>query len=577
MEMAFGWTFSWLSPSMLWKIASPDPKLVKELAHNLSISGTLAILLVNRDLTTPDEAHKFLHPRFEDLQDPFLMCDLLQAVERIFLGILRQEKILIYGDYDVDGTTAVVILRKALEMLGASCSYYIPRRFVDGYGMKVEVIEQAAADGVRLIISVDTGIKAFEVVEAALAQGIDCIITDHHLPDKSLPRAFAVLNPKRPDCRYPDKSLSGVGVAFKLVQALFMKSNKEKYLVPFLKIVAIGTIADVVPLVGENRVFAKIGLEGLQHPSNFGLKSLIEVSGLGGKFITSSDVGFRLAPRINAVGRLGGGEQVVELFTSTDEQKSRLLAMEMDRLNRERQQIEEQILGFIQGQLLENPALGQRWVIVIDGEGWHRGVIGIVANKLTEEYGRPALVISKEDGVGYGSGRAPKGFHLVEALDSCRDLFDRFGGHAQAAGFQLPVRHIDELSRRINAYAEKAIKEEDLRPTLDIDAEIRLSDIDDDIYQQIEQLSPFGPLNCQPVFVARDVAVIAEPRILKRKHLKFRVEQDGKAMDAIGWNMAQRHLETIDSKKKVSLAFALSRNSYQGMNSLQLIVKDIQG
>jgi len=560
---------------MLWKIAEPDVNLVRNLARALNISGILAILLVNRGMTDVVAARRFLNPRLEYLEDPFLMSDLEAAVNRILAAIHFREKILIYGDYDVDGTTAVVILRKALEMLGARTSYYIPRRLVDGYGMKADVIEQAATEGVKLVISVDTGIKAFDVVERASWLGLDCIITDHHLPEKGLPKALAVLNPKRPDCQYPDKNLCGVGVAFKLVQALFKTANKEKYLAPFLKIVAIGTIADIVPLTGENRIFAKFGLEGLQIPVNFGLKSLIEVSGLEGRLITSSDVGFRLAPRINAVGRMGGGEQAVELFASTDEQKTRVLAGEMDRLNRERQQIEGQILKDIENRFDSNPALSQQWVIMIDGEGWHRGVIGIAATKLTEKFNRPALVISKDDGIGYGSARSIKGFHLLNALESCRDLFDRFGGHAQAAGFQLPVKHMAELRRRLNIFAEKVIKAEDLRPALEIDTEIRLSDVDDEAYQQLERLSPFGPANPEPVFAARELSVIAEPRLLKGKHVKFRVEQDGKALDAIGWNMAQ-YYQPIQESKAISLAFTLSQNSFQNMKFLQLIVKDLE-
>ena len=561
---------------MRWKQAIPDPQLVKDLARNVGISGVLATLLVNRGVTNSSDARRFLQPQFAHLLDPNEMRDLPVAVERILLSIENQEKILIYGDYDVDGTTAVVILRKALDMLGANTCYHIPRRLLDGYGMKLEVIEQAAADGVRLIISVDTGIKAFDVVEKASHLGVDCIITDHHLPENGLPRALAVLNPKRPDCSYPDKNLSGVGVAFKLVQALFQKEGKEKYLPAFLKIVAIGTIADVVPLVGENRVLAKLGLEGLQIPVNFGLKSLIEVSGLEGRAITSSDVGFRLAPRINAVGRMGGGEQVIELFTCADEERTKILAAEMNRLNRERQQIEDQILKSIEDRFAANPCLSEDRVIVVDGEDWHRGVIGIAATKLTEQFHRPALVISREGGLGYGSGRAPEGFHLLAAMEECRDLFDRFGGHTQAVGFQLPLQHIEEFRRRINEYARRTVQLEELKPHLDIDAEIRLSDVDEDLYHQVERLSPFGMANPQPIFAAREVFLIAEPRLLKSKHLKFRVEQDGQSLDAIGWNMAHYYQPMLRSRGTISLAFVLAQNTFQAMRFLQLIVKDIQ-
>ncbi|MEW5979193.1 MAG: single-stranded-DNA-specific exonuclease RecJ [Acidobacteriota bacterium] len=561
---------------MLWRVLNPDPHLTRELARALNVPSLLASLLVNRGVRDMAAARGFIDPQLEGLEDPFLMSGLDVAVSRILQAVRLQEKVLIYGDYDVDGTTAVVILRKALEILGLQASYWIPRRLVDGYGMQEDVVTQAAADGVRLIISVDTGIKAFEVVEKVNQLGLDCIITDHHVPENGLPRALAVLNPKRPDCPYPNKNLCGVGVAFKLVQALFMKTGKEKYLQPFLKIVAIGTIADAVPLIGENRIFAKLGLEGLKAPVNAGLRSLIEVSGLEGRPITSSDVGFRLAPRINAVGRMGGGDQAVELFSANDGEKARLLAVELDRLNRERQQIEDQILKEIDEQLQTQPPHEQDLVLVIDGENWHRGVIGIAATKLMERFHRPVLVIAKEGQIGYGSGRSPKGFPLLEALDHCRTLFDRFGGHAQAVGFQIPVQSIDLLRQRVNSYARGVAGSADLQAVVEIDAEVRLSDLDEDCFRQIDRLSPFGTGNPQPTFAARDLTVIAEPRSLRGKHLKFRVEQDGKAMDAVGWNLYDRYRDRLRPESGVSLAFALALNTFQQMKSLQLVVKDIQ-
>jgi single-stranded-DNA-specific exonuclease len=561
---------------MRWKIASPNMQLVRELTRTLNIPEIIATLLVNRGVADAESARRFLFPRMEHLGDPFLMRDLEKALYRTLQAIEQKEKILIYGDYDVDGTTAVVILHKALDMLGAKTSYHIPRRLVDGYGMKADVIEQAATDGIKLIITVDTGIKAYDVVEKASSLGIDCIITDHHLPENVLPKAFAVLNPKRPDCPYPEKELCGVGVAFKLVQALFLRTGREKYLPPFLKIVAIGTIADVVPLLGENRVFAKLGLEGLQLPVNAGLKHLIEISGLGGKSITSSDVGFRLAPRINAVGRLGSGDQAVELFVSTDEERSRLLAAEMNQLNRERQQIEEQIIKNIEERFAEELQHSRDPVIIVDGEGWHRGVIGIAATRLTERFHRPALVVSREGASGYGSGRGPKNFHLLNAMESCRDLFDRFGGHAQAVGFQIPLEKLEEFRARINQFALDNVNWAELEPTLEIDAEVRLSDLDEEVFQQIERLAPFGTANPQPIFLTRDLPVIAEPRILKGKHLKFRVEQDGRAVDALGWNMAHHCEQITRSAGRLRLAFSLAQNEFQQMKTLQLMVKDVQ-
>ncbi len=561
---------------MIWQVAQPDPERIRELARTLNISGILALLLMNRGIQAEAPARKFLNPQLSHLHDPFLMCDLERAVERIREAIERRQRILIYGDYDVDGCTAVAILRKALEMLGADCSYYIPRRLVDGYGLKTRVLERAVREGVELVITVDTGIKAYEAVERARELDLDCVITDHHLPENGLPRALAVVNPKRADCLYPDKHLCGVGIAFKLVQALFMKTHREKYLSSFLKVVAIGTIADVVPLIGENRVFAKLGLEGLQAPVNPGLKSLIEAAGLAGRSITGADIGFRLAPRINAVGRMGGSREAVELFAAKDKEEGRRLAGEMNRLNRERQLIEDQILKAIEERIDSDLELAKAPIKVIEGENWHIGVLGIVASKIMDRFHCPTLIISKIDGVGSGSGRAPKGFHLLKTLDSCRDLLERFGGHAQAAGFQLPSTKVAELRERINHYAASATDPAPAERRLNVDAEIRLSDVDDGVFRQIQRLSPFGNENPAPLFAAHQLTLIAEPRILKGKHLKFRVEQDGRAIDALAWNMADRLPSIRESRGILSLAFELSENPQPGFRVLQLVVRDIR-
>jgi len=560
---------------MIWKIAKPDPECARELARALNIPGILATLLLNRGIQAEESARRFLEPQLSHLHDPFLMCDLELAVDRIQEAIHRSEKILIYGDYDVDGNTAVVILRKALQMLGAHCSYHIPNRLIDGYGMKDCVLEKAAAEGVKLVVTVDTGIKAHEATEKARQLHLDCVITDHHLPGHRLPSAVAVVNPKRADCPYPDKHLCGVGVAFKLIQALFMKTNKEKYLTSFLKVVAIGTIADVVPLIGENRVFTKFGLKGLQSPANLGLRSLIETAGLAGRPITSIDVGFRLAPRINAVGRMGGNHEAVELFAAKNKVEAGQIAAEMNRLNRERQRIEEQILKTIEERIGSDAELAKAPIKVIEGEGWHVGVLGIVASKITNRFNCPTLIISKIDGMGSGSGRAPKGFHLLEALNSCRDLFERFGGHAQAVGFQLHSSKLDELRERINQYSISSLGPEPLQRYLNVDAEIRLSDINEVVYHQVQRLSPFGAENPSPLFVARHLKVVADPRILKGKHLKFRVEQDGVAIDALAWNMAGCLPAIRKSKRVLSLVFELSENFQPGFKILQLVVRDI--
>lgn len=566
---------------MKWVISTAVPETIVVLQRELGCSGLVARLLVNRGIHDPESAENFLHPKISDLHDPFLMRGMPEAVDRILAAVARGEKILIYGDYDVDGMTAVVILRKVIERIGGVVSYHIPRRLIDGYGMREDRIERAAAEGFRLVISVDTGIRAFAVVKAATALHLDTIITDHHLPEEEegqteIPQALAVLNPKRSDCRYPDKNLCGCGVAFKLAQALLEKAGRASLLPSLLKIVSIGTIADVVPLVGENRVIAKFGLEGLSQPVNAGLKALLEISGLKDKRILSSDVGFRIAPRINAVGRMGGANEVVELFSSDDETFTRSLAAQMNSMNAERQQIEMNILHTIEEQLARDQQLKEGFCLVLAGEGWHRGVIGIAASKVMEKYYRPTLIISCENGVGYGSGRSVKAFHLLRALDQVNDLFTRYGGHSHAVGFSLATRRIPELRRRINHYAQTVLAPNHLVPQLDIDAEVRLSDLDDEFYRQMGALEPFGEGNPTPVFMARHLRMVYEPRVLKERHLKLRVEQDGVDFDALGWGMANSIESNGGIGPDLSMVFQLGQNTFQSVTALQLIVKDLR-
>jgi single-stranded-DNA-specific exonuclease len=570
-----------MGPLMKWKVFPHDASQVAAIRQELGCSDLVARLLVNRGLSLPESAHHFLHPSLSDLHSPFLMCGLGQAVDRILVAVAGEEKILIYGDYDVDGMTAVVILRKAIQLIGGQVSYHIPRRLVDGYGMREDVIDRAASDGFRLVISVDTGIRAFDVVKAASALNLDTIITDHHLPEEEetgrteIPQALAVLNPRRSDCSYPDKNLCGCGVAFKLVQGLLEKTNRQSLLPSFLKIAAIGTIADVVPLVGENRVIAKFGLEGLSQPANIGLKALLEITGLKDKKVSSADVGYRIAPRINAVGRMGGANEVVELFSTDDEALTRVLAEKMNLMNLERQQIEQGILLSIEEQLAREPQLKEDLCLVLCGENWHRGVIGIAASKVMERFYRPTLILSSEDGVAQGSGRSIKAFHLLRAMDGVRDLFTRYGGHSHAVGFALPTNRVPELRDRINAYARTVLTPEDLVPVLTVDAEVRLSDLDERFYEEMCALEPYGEGNPLPVFMACDLKMVYEPRVLKEKHLKLRVEQDGVAMDALGWGMGARSGQGLGRRDGVSLAFHLGRNTYQLVTSLQLIIEDL--
>jgi single-stranded-DNA-specific exonuclease len=459
-------------------------------------------------------------------------------------------------------------------MLDAEVETFIPDRFIDGYGMRVPVVEEAAAKGIRIVISVDTGIREHAVLGRARDLGVDCIVTDHHLPDCHLPPACAILNPRRPDCGYPEKSLAGVGVAFKLAQALLGERMTERLLQSFLKVVAIGTVADVVPLTGENRVIARFGLEGLRQPAQSGLAALIELAGLAGKEISAGDVGFRLAPRMNAAGRMENARDVIDLFTLPDAARTREIAERLEHLNRERQRVEEEILRTIVAQIEQRGDLTGQYTLVMAGEAWHRGVIGIVAQRVAERYHRPALVIGIEDGVGVGSGRSIKGFHLLDGLTSASDLFQRFGGHAQAAGFAVEAERIPELTRRFEAYAHTVLTPADLEPVLRLDAALDWAEVDWALFEEMMQLEPFGVGNPTPVFGLCGVRLAATPRILQEKHLKLRVGEGTRTLEALGWGWAAA-APALVAGQSVALVFTLKRNDYQDIASLQLIIKDL--
>jgi single-stranded-DNA-specific exonuclease len=560
---------------MRWQQDTGDDEKAALLALELETTPLLGRLLVLRGITDPEAAQYFLNPRLSQLNDPFLMADMDRAVRRLKRAVFNKEKILIYGDYDVDGTTAVVVLLAGLESLGACVEAYIPDRLKDGYGMRVPVVERAAAEGVTVLLSVDTGIREHEVVARAQELGIDCIITDHHLPKESLPPAYALLNPRRPDCRYPDKNLSGVGVAFKLVQGLLGERMTDPLLQSYLKIVAIGTIADVVPLQGENRVIAKFGLEGLRRPAAPGLTALMEVARLDGKTPTAGDIAFRIAPRMNAAGRMQDARAVIELLRTADAVKARKIAGHLDQLNSERQRAEESILNEIEERVKAQPELGERYSLVFAGDGWHRGVIGIVAQRVVERHYRPTLVIGVEDGTGQGSGRSIADFHLLDALTACESVFERFGGHAAAAGFALPSNRIGELTDRFEAYARKTLQPRDLVPLLRVDAEVDLDQMDWPVYEQLKRMEPFGMGNPTPVFVARGLRLALPPRVVGEKHLKLKVGNGSRDLDAIGWRKGEQ-AGLLAPGDSLDVAFTLDENTWQGMSSLQLVIKDLQ-
>lgn len=562
-------------PNKRWVQTPYDAASVARLARELRLSEVLATLLVNRGITDPEVADKFLNPSIAYLHDPFLMRDMREAVTRILRAIELKEKILIYGDYDVDGTTSTVILKKALSLIGANVSYYIPERLKDGYGLRDDAMTMAKDNGYHLVISVDTGIRAQKVVEHARALGLDIIITDHHLPEEGLPRANAVLNPKRPDCLYPNKNLAGCGVAFKLAQALLTETGHERLTESFIKIAAIGTIADIVPLVGENRIIAKYGLAGLKQPNNHGLRALLEVAGIGGKSVSCFDVGFRIGPRINAVGRMAGASAAVDLFDAPDLETAMRLAVAMNEQNSARQEIEADILKQVMEQIESDTVLRDSHVAVIAGEGWHRGVIGIVASKVVDHLHRPTIIISIENGVGHGSGRSIQAFHLLDGLESCSDLFERFGGHSHAAGLAMPAEKIDELRRRLNKHARGVLTDEDLVPVIQTDNPLPLKFASHETVEEITRLEPFGPGNSQPVFEAHGAQVVSAPRVLKEKHLKFRVQQASRWLDCVWWGAGHRATDLFPGDR-VSLAFTLSENTYNNNTQVQLTLRDLK-
>ena len=562
-------------PNKKWIQTRCDGASVARLARELRLSELTATLLVNRGITDPEAADRFLNPSIAYLHDPFLMRDMREAVTRIMRAIELKEKILIYGDYDVDGTTSTVILKKALSIIGADVSYYIPERLKDGYGLRDDAMKMAKDSGYHLIISVDTGIRAQQVVEHARSLGLDIIITDHHLPEEGLPRANAVLNPKRPDCQYPNKNLAGCGVAFKLAQALLAESGHERLTESFIKIAAIGTIADIVPLVGENRVIAKYGLAGLKQPNNHGLRALLEVAGIGGKTVSCFDVGFRIGPRINAVGRMAGASAAVDLFDAPDLETAMRLAVAMNEQNAARQQIEADILQQVMSKIESDTGLRDSHIAVIAGEGWHRGVIGIVASKVVDHLYRPAIIISIENGVGHGSGRSIQAFHLLDGLESCSDLFERFGGHSHAAGLAMRADKIDELRERLNKHARSVLTDEDLIPIIQTDYHLPLKLASHETVEEITRLEPFGPGNPQPVFEAHGAQVVSPPRVLKEKHLKFRVQQASRWLDCVWWGAGHRAADLFPGDR-VSLAFTLSENTYNNNTQVQLTLRDLK-
>jgi len=567
-----------------WTIPESDASETAALAGALGITIPAARVLWARGYRSPDQAGRFLQPSIADLADPALLKDMPLAVTRLRRAIEQRERILLYGDYDVDGTSAVVILKKGLELLGGNVSFHVPHRLKDGYGMRSEVVEEAAAAGVALIVSVDTGIRANDVVRHAGGLGIDVIVTDHHLPETELPPAVAVLNPNRPDCGYPEKNLCGAGVALKLMDALIRDvgwepSRRERLIDSLLKLVAIATVADVVPLTGENRVIVKRGLAGLDRVRNPGMRALLDVSGFPeGESPNARQVAFQVAPRINAAGRMASAADVIEMFLTEDAEVARTLAAKLHELNSDRRDTEADIARAIFEQCVEQPVTDLDAALVFAGEGWHRGVVGIVASRVVERFHRPAFVLGLENGLAQGSGRSIPVFHLLEALEAMPDLFDKFGGHHQAAGITMEAGRVEEFRARLRAYAGERLTPADFERELAIDAEIALEEINDASVADILRLAPFGFGNAAPTFALRGVEIAAPPEIIKEKHVFLRLKVNGRTIRAKAWNFAERMAELAPGSR-LDLALQFEDDPYsaaRGYAPWQTIVRDVR-
>ena len=583
------------NPRQRWILEKPRSDEAEALAKAARLPRVLAELLVARGITQSDEAFAFLNPEVAHLHDPLRMLGMAQAVERLERAIANREPVLLYGDYDVDGTTAVVLLKTAIEMLGGVVRFHVPHRIREGYGMQSSVLEAAYADGVRLVITVDTGMRAFAEAETAQRLGMDLIVTDHHLPDAhdAVPQALAILNPNQPGCGYPEKSLCGAAIALKLAQALLERHDptrtREKILPSFLKMAAIATIADAVPLRGENRTIAALGLRELRRPMGVGLRALFAAAQLdpASRQLTGFDVAFRLAPRINAAGRMDVASEVIELFTTRNLGRAQELAAKLERLNRERRDTEAFVLKTIEARLANETELAAERLLVLDGDGWHRGVIGILASRVVERTAKPAIVICVEDGVAHGSGRSVDGFPLLEAIETCADLFTRFGGHAFAVGFALPAAALPELKQRLRCYADERLAAREPERLLRIHAELPLDRITPVLAGWLRKLEPLGHGNPEPVFVARDAHLVAPLRVMKERHIRLDLAQGSSpsathgvrfgAMRAVGWDMAFRAAELgLVEGSRIDLAYRIRENDHPEYGGIEVEICGIE-
>ena len=567
--------------SKRWESAPPNPRVEEKLTAALQIRPLAARLLVNRGITSIDAAREFLTPSLQRLHDPFLMHGMAEAVHRLTRSLRNQESIVIYGDYDVDGITATAVLSWFFRDIGVPVPYYLPHRMREGYGLNAEAVRKLAAQGTRVLITVDCGITGHHEVQLARCLGMDVIVTDHHQVPPTLPDAVAVLNPHQSECGYPAKELAGVGIAFKLVMALRGRLHREGQwagktpnLRRHLDLVALGTIADIAPLHGENRILVKHGLQELTRSQKLGVQTLKHVTHLAEQSIGPRQVGFTLAPRLNAAGRLAAAQAGVELLLSEDAEQAQRLALYLDSINRERRLVQAQIYAEAKAAIEADGGADGRWAIVLASEHWHPGVVGIVASKLVEEYGRPTVLIGLEGETGKGSGRSIAAFHLYNALVACRELLVGFGGHEHAAGIRIQREQVPRFEESFNRVAREQLTRVDCTPLLRIDAEVRLRDIDAPLLQFIEQLEPCGEGNPQPMLLARGVELAGTPTLVGREqqHLQLTFRQDDMLVRGIGFAMGQRLAQTKTGV--LDIVFTPQRHAWKAREELQLVLRD---
>lgn len=564
-----------------WVIAPQNLKLQKTFSKEFEIPLVTAQVLVNRGLQDVNEASLFLHGKLSQLHDPFIFSDMKNAVDRVYQAIEKKEKIVLYGDYDVDGSTGTALLLYVFRDLKAEVEYYVPHRVEEGYGVNKMALDSLKKEKTKLIITIDNGISAVKEIEYAGKLGMDVIVTDHHEPKEELPKCVAVLDPKAPGEKYPFKGLSGVGMAFKLAHAIVRRGLEINYppakdidLKEHLDLVALGTVADVVPLTDENRIMVKHGLKKLSRTSKVGLKVLKEKSGLNDE-ISTGQVAFRLAPRLNASGRIGNARNSIDLLCTRDETEAVTLAHTLEETNRQRQEIERHVLEEAMKQVKSNVDLENDSVIVLEGENWHSGVIGIVASRLVGTYYKPTVIISVDGKEGKGSARSIKNLHILEALTDCEKELKTYGGHKQAAGLSIETKALEKFRTKFAQSVQSRIKPEDLVPELEIDMEIKLGDITYDLLDSLETLSPYGYENPRPIFISRNLEAL-RPSLVGKNHLKLMFTDGNDTIDAIGFDMADALKLIRKPGTKVDVAYRPQINTFRGNSSLQLQIEDIR-